>query len=353
MADRAHVEPYPHQLAGHCGSGAMRDLLDWAQLHYDDVPLGEGMVFGLSGALGFSYLRAPGLGSPFYLVGRGPELTTQLCARLGIRVEVRATDDPAEGWSWVRDELDAGRPLLCWADMRELPYLNVRMRMSRHDIVVIGYDDPAHTVTVVDNDRSDPQTITHADLARARSSTSFPMPTRHTCYPMRFPDQLPPLQATAAEACAAAANAMLDQNGGPAVTAGADVETVHGSGLAGVQIFVDDLQRWPDAFDDATLDQALRTLAVFIEKAGTGGSLFRRLQAEFLTDLTRGLGATASPAADAYTAISEQWSRIATTALADDPPRIRLGTIRSLAESLPGLETLGVRRLREAAEALG
>lgn len=168
------VADYPHRSAGHCGSGSLCDLVEWAGLRYGDAPLSEGMVFGLGGDLSFRYLRAPGLGSPFYLVGRGANLTTRFCDRLGIGYTKLSADDPDAGWELLRHELDAGRPVLCWADMRELPYLNVRMQMSRHDIVVIGYDDTTGTVQVVDNDRPEVQTIGQHDLARARRSTGFP-----------------------------------------------------------------------------------------------------------------------------------------------------------------------------------
>lgn len=46
------IEPYPHYLGGHCGSGALRDLLHWADLGWEELPgrlPGEGLVFGLGG----------------------------------------------------------------------------------------------------------------------------------------------------------------------------------------------------------------------------------------------------------------------------------------------------------------
>lgn len=43
--------------AGHCGSGVLRDLLDWARLDWGGQAPGEGLVFGLGAGLGFSCLR--------------------------------------------------------------------------------------------------------------------------------------------------------------------------------------------------------------------------------------------------------------------------------------------------------
>lgn len=46
--------------AGHCGSGALRDLMELHQLDYGAGPLSEGAAFGLAGGLGFLYLECPG-----------------------------------------------------------------------------------------------------------------------------------------------------------------------------------------------------------------------------------------------------------------------------------------------------
>lgn len=64
----ARVSPHPHRIGGHCGSGALRDLLEWAGLERDGPP-SEGLVFTLGGALGLSYVRSVDLFPPLYLVG--------------------------------------------------------------------------------------------------------------------------------------------------------------------------------------------------------------------------------------------------------------------------------------------
>src|SRR3546814_4311559 len=132
------VSPYPHRIGGHCGSGALRDLLEWAGLGWDGPP-SEGLVFALGGALGLSYVRSVGLFPPLYLVGRGGELELDLPRRLGAAAEQRVTDDPAEGWSWVRAEIEGGRPVMLWADIDELPYMRAKLSMKRHDISARGF----------------------------------------------------------------------------------------------------------------------------------------------------------------------------------------------------------------------
>src|SRR3546814_20022312 len=44
MPHKTLIEGYPHQIGGHCGSGAMRDLLHWHGLGWDGPP-SEGLTF--------------------------------------------------------------------------------------------------------------------------------------------------------------------------------------------------------------------------------------------------------------------------------------------------------------------
>ena len=78
-------------------------------------------------------------------------------------------------------------------------------------------------------------------------------------------------------------------------------------GLEGVRAFAESYPRWPETFGD-DLDAALSGLRVFIVKAGTGGAMFRSLQAEFLRDAATALDDEAlRAAADEYDALSRAW----------------------------------------------
>lgn len=346
------VAEYPHELAGHCGSGALRDLLEWASLSYGNRPMKEGLVFGLAGELSFRYLKGPGLGgAPFYLVGRGADLTTKLCRRLAVECEVRTTDSPDLGWRWLREEIDQGYPLLCWADMEHLPYLNVQMRMSRHDIVAIGYG--LSDVEVVDNDRELPQRLSHIQLIHARNSYGFPTSTMNTCYPMRFPKSLPLLHETAASALRESAENMLDSSPSPFLGS-RSIEVSEAVGLDGVEFFARDVERWGAVADENQLAAAHSLLAVFIEKAGTGGGLFRRLQAEFLDQLSQLTSDSAvAAAARIWWDLAEAWTLLAVKAKdSSRAPAVRQKSLGAIVEKLPDLERVALKSLIMAADSL-
>lgn len=350
MTVTALVEDYPHRMGGHCGSGAMRDLLHWHGLGWDGPP-DEGLVFALGGALGLSYLRSSELFPPLYLVGRGADFEVDLPTRLGGVVQVLTTDDPGEGWSWVREELDAGRPSLIWGDIAELPYLRVQLQMSRHDIVVIGYDDERQLAYVVDNDRAEAQEVPLEALARARASQAFPQPTRHCTYRITWPPSLPGIAEVAASAFSQSAGNM--RNPSRHSIAGPTTAAVGSEGLEAVALFADDIATWAELPEDE-LGILLFSLGAFIEKAGTGGGLFRRLLADGSAEVARLTGDPASAELATEAARCAQgWTDAARAAVKRDThPRSRIDDLVRTASRLPELELRLVESLERAAISL-
>jgi len=303
----------PHRRAGHCGSGALRDLLEFHRLSWSDRPLSEGMVFGLGAGLGFAYVELPQLDPPIYMVGRGAELERDICAHLDIALDMRQTDDAAEGWELLRAELDAGRPTMIWADIAHLDYLRVKLQMTMHDIVVCGYDEHEGIALIADNDRDEIQRCSLEALAHARNSHAFPAPNRHATWVMGFPSHLPAAAPTVERATTRAVAHMRGETDSALVVA---ADTL---GLAGVDAFARGFEGWPARFGDR-LGPALRGLRVFIVKAGTGGALFRSLHAGFLADASELLGdERLASCARIYDELSQAWVAVAASAEGEDP----------------------------------
>ncbi|WIV57908.1 DUF4872 domain-containing protein [Amycolatopsis nalaikhensis] len=119
-------------------------------------------------------------------------------------------------------------------------------------------------------------------------------------------------------------------------------DLVHGAGLDGLSVFVDDLRRWHDVFTPTQLDTVLTALAAFIDKAGTGGSLFRRLQADYLHYLNQRTGLPiAGQAADLYAQLTQHWHDLARIATTDTCTTTRVTALADTAEHLPELEQQG------------
>ena len=253
----------------------------------------------------------------------------------------------------MTEQIDSGTPVMVWTDIAELPYLRTHLSMSRHDVVIVGYDDDKELAFVVDNDRDTPQAVPYENLWKARASTGFPVPTRHTTYVVEWPGAAPDLGNAARSAFRRSADAMQGSFVSAPITEGSDCE-IQVRGLSGVSTFVEDLKRWPEIFDDDTLDGALFALSAFIEKAGTGGGLFRDLQARGCRRIAEELSfEPAFRAAEAAKTASESWTAVAHTAYergAD--PRRRASGAASLAAQLPRAERRLAQALREAGSLL-
>jgi hypothetical protein len=338
MSTASRVEiPYPHRRAGHCGSGSFRDLLEFHGLSWSEEPLSEGMAFGLGAGLGLAYFELPEIDPPLYLVGRTAGLERDCCTHLGIGLDLRQTDDPDEGWRWLRDELDAGRPTMIWADIGHLDYLRVRLRMTMHDIVVTGYDEREGVALVADNDRDEIQRCSLEALARARHSRAFPAPNRHGTWVMDFPGRLPDARGALS---AAIAKAVTNMREGGLGLHGGEVP----SGLDAVHAFAASYPEWGERFG-AALPNALRGLRTFIVKAGTGGALFRSLQARFLADAVGLLDEPSlAEAARIYDELSATWVALAQTAGGEDAAAAHAAGLEPLARIEP-LEREGVESM--------
>ena len=330
---------FPHRRAGHCGSGALRDLLEHRGLAYGPEPLSEGMVFGLGAGLGFFYFELPDLEPPFYLVGRTAGLERDLCRNLGIDLDVRTTDDPDQGWGWLREELDAGRPTMVNADIRELDYLRVRLHNTMHDVVVTGYDEEEGVAFVADNDRDEVQRCSLRSLARARGSHGFPGPNRHATWVMDYPEALPDPRAAVT---AGVRGAVANMRDGGEVLAGAE----GGGGLQHVAAFAASYAQWQERMGER-LASALAGLRVFVVKAGTGGAMFRSLHAGFLEDAAALLADPHLGRAGArYRALSDEWVALAQTAADPDrEPAEAHAAGRPHVEAVARLEVEGVEAM--------
>lgn len=273
---------FRHRVAEHAASGALRDLLEHHRLSYMPEPLSEGAVFGFSGALDLR-VRIAGAAIPTIDIdGRSPTLEVELCRHLGIDARWHATSDPLAAWELLRSELAAGHPTLVRADRAELDYRDGVRHDTRHAIVATSLDAEAGVVWVADGSFPEPQRCDVGSLAGARASDNWPEPTRHGLLQIR-----------------PGATRLAD----PRVAVAAALERVVGAmrcpqrpqhphvraGLAAVEALA---AAWPGLPEVAgpRLGATLDALRFRIRDGGTGGALYRSLQARFLHDAAALLG---------------------------------------------------------------
>ena len=302
-----------HRVADHAASGALRDLLEHHNLSYAPEPLSEGAIFGLSGALDLHVRIAPAAIPCVDLEGRAPTLELDLCRHLDIPARWTATDDASAGWAALRRELDGGRPVLLRADPAELAYHPQRRHDTRHVILVIDCDVQAGVVWVLDRCFPEPQRCTLTSLAAARASRGWPEPARHALLQLRHPERLPDPHVAVAKALGRVARNMRHGRTNPHPHVRSGLEAI--DALAAC---------WPELPQTAgaRLGQTLAGLGFRVRDGGTGGALYRSLQARFLHDAAALLGAAQlGRAALVCDDLADAWRAFAAATDDDDAER--------------------------------
>ena len=131
------IEGYRNYPGEHCGSVAMRGLLDF----YCGLELPEDVLFGLGAGLDSSYLCVPGMSPSAISVGRTASMEVDLAAALGVDYEEKPDSDDERAWHDVREEVLAGRPTMLSGDIFYLDYRDYKVHFPAHRFVLLGFDD--------------------------------------------------------------------------------------------------------------------------------------------------------------------------------------------------------------------
>jgi hypothetical protein len=256
---------FVHAPGQHCATTAISLLL---RTH--GHKLSEPMILGLGAGLDFGYLVGERLTPTRYLFDRAAYLEADAFAALGIPTVVRQTANRDEAWSWVRNEIDAGRPALIQADIRWLDYYDTKTHFGGHKILVVGYDDERRTALISDNAYPELQQIPLTSLARARAETTTPWLLENDWFDLRMPAALTPPEIAVPRAIAAQAVRLLSDRG-PIL------------GLPAMERAAQEMPSWGEAAD---WKWCARFSYQVVEKRGTGGGAFRKMYAAFLREAT-------------------------------------------------------------------
>jgi hypothetical protein len=300
-----------HRVSEHAATGALRDLLEHYRLSYAPEPLSEGAVFGFSGALDLR-VRIAGPAIPTVdLGGRSPTLELELCHHLGIDAHWRATSNPVTGWDTLRSQLDAGRPTLVRADRALLDYRDGAPHDTRHAVLALTYDDTGDAIWVTDGSFPEPQRCSLGSLAAARGSQSWPEPAHHGLL------QIGGHKQRLADPRAAVAAALLRVVRAMRRPPRSDHPHVR-TGLTAADALA---AAWPGLPELAGkhLASTFDALRFRIRDGGTGGALYRSLQARFLHEAAALLGSPQlSHAALVCDDLADAWRTLAAVIDDDD-----------------------------------
>ncbi len=275
-------------LGVHCETTATGTLLGAVGC---DLP--EALLFGLGEAFGFVYLNLSSLPLGF-LGGRSKpfDLTEAACRNLGLTCTSTETTSTTRSWERLVDLLADG-PVGLQLDCYYLPDFEHAPHCAGHFVAATGLD--GDVVDVVDTVQQGTQQRVARDALQAARHARGPMSAKARTYTISG-TATTDLGAAVLSAIKATATSYLS----PAFA---------GIGAQGIAKVGKILPRWA-----GSPAEDLRLMADLMERAGTGGALFRNLYRDFL-DEAASLVPRHAPeileARDHIATSAQGWTRIA------------------------------------------
>ena len=281
--------PYVGQ---HCETVATGSLLQAA-----GVRLSEPLMFGLGEGLGFIFINLASLPLPF-VGGRTKPfvLTSALCANLGLECVAVETSSKPKAWASLESALREGRPVGLQLDCYHLEYFSKPVHFAGHFVAAYGFDE--RDVLLVDTaQQGSTQRASRRGVEAARFAKG-PMAAKARSWTITAPKRTRDLDAALRKAIRANAREYLS----PPFT---------GASYLGIRKLAASLPDWLDLATQPAADLALS--AMLMEKAGTGGSLFRNFYRDFLLEARQHLGARPAlkQAHAAFAEAATEWAGVA------------------------------------------
>jgi len=290
---RVEVPAFQPFIGHHCETVATGTLLAAAGLK-----LSEPMLFGLGEGLGFIFIKLSSLPLPFVGGRSKPFAVTQaLCDNLGLDCKAAETASKPKAWAALEGPLRAGQPVGLQLDCFHLEYFSRPVHFAGHFVAAYGFDD--REVLLVDTaPQGTLQHTSRVSLEKARFAKG-PMAAKARAWTIALRKRAVALDVAIRKAIRANAKQYL-------------TPAFKGASHFGIQKMADSLPRWLEIAKRPADDLALA--ALLMERAGTGGSLFRNFYRDFLLEAREHLAGARAKLIHAHAHFAEsaqEWAAVA------------------------------------------
>ncbi|MGE8429206.1 MAG: BtrH N-terminal domain-containing protein [Sphingobacterium sp.] len=255
-----NITPFDGQ---HCETTATGTLLK-----HIGIQLSEPMLFGLGEGLSFIYWRMKTMDFPF-LGGRIKTdlLTQHICKNIGLELHVHKTSSKVKAWQAVRQLLDEGQPVGLKLDAYYLEYFTKPFHFAGHYVAIYGYDD--EQAYLVDTRQQGGRVKTSlASLALARAEKG-PMSSKNLYYTITGNMENIDLKEVLIAAMVNNAKEYL-------------TPPISNISYKGILKTSEEVMNWFKT--SQAIESEFKMAASLMEKAGTGGALFRNLYRDFIKE---------------------------------------------------------------------
>lgn len=280
-----HFKPFSGQ---HCESTATGNLIQ--QL---GIELSEPMLFGLGEGLGFLFWKMKTLDFPF-IGGRVKvdSLTENICRNLQLELDVKETSSLKKAWANIEEPLSKGVAVGLKLDCYHLDYFTSKIHFAGHYAAMYGYDE--NFAYLVDTDQQGCAVKTSLENLKLARNEKGPMSSRNLSYTITQSKALPELKTIIPTAILNNAEDFLNP-------------PIKNLGYKGIQKTAKEIRKWFKTSKDIKTE--FHTSAMLMERAGTGGALFRNLYRDFLNESAELTGHSAIGSAhESFVKIASLWT---------------------------------------------
>ncbi len=284
---KVNAKPYVGQ---HCESTTTGTLLNQI-----GIELSEPMLFGLGEGLSFIFWNMKTMDFPFIGGRVKPDLlTANIAKNLGLKLIVNETSSTSKAWQAVKQLLDNDTAVGLKLDCYYLEYFSHPIHFAGHYVAILGYDD--QNALLVDTDQQGSEVVTSLKSLELARNEKDPMSSRNLYYILEKDGATTPLKDAVIAAIRSNTKAYLNP-------------PIKNLSYKGIDKASREIITWFDNSKDVKTEFA--TSAMIMERAGTGGALFRNLYRDFLKEAYELTGNTSiDEAHNAVVAIAQGWSEV-------------------------------------------
>jgi len=247
----------------HCETTATGSLL----LH-QGINLSEPMLFGLGEGLNFILWNMKTMNFPFIGGRIKTDLLTQNITRnLNLKLTVWETSSPKKAWENVKENIDSGIPVGIKLDCYHLDYFTNKLHFAGHYVAMYGYDEnSSYLADTMQQGGLVKASLKNFELARNERG---PMSSKNLSYTIEATNKKYDLKKEIIQAISNNAKNYLNP-------------PIQNISYKGILKTSKEIIKWFKRSKDVEGD--FKTTAMLMEKAGTGGALFRNLYRDFLKE---------------------------------------------------------------------
>lgn len=238
------------------------------------IELSESLLFGIGEGLAYIIWNMKTMDFPFIGGRVKPDLLTEnICRNLNLNLAVKETSSLKKAWSNIQTPLSNGKAVGLKLDSYHLDYFTNKIHFAGHYVTIYGYDDKfAYLIDTQQQGGKVKTTLENLQLARNEKG---PMSSRNKSYTIDQIQPLPEMDQTIKMAIYNNAVAYLNP-------------PIRNLGYKGIQKTAKVILEWFKR--SKSIKSEFHTSAMLMERAGTGGALFRNLYSDFLKESADILG---------------------------------------------------------------